>query len=355
MNGARLKQLVNYLAHPGKTIELFGMYDADNLGDEAMKIAGLQGLPHDRSIAVIGAGNSLLKKMIRARRFKDEVVGGGTLVHGGGKDGANPWLDHIALRKQQGARVTFLGTGISLRDDQIEQKTDSVRRWTEIMRDGAYVGLRGPQSVATAARLGIKASVFGDAAFLLYDPALAKTQYGTPPGRDAVIGINVGEVLKGAEQAAFEASFATLVAHLAQRFKVRMFVVNPEDHAASRRVAEASGVASDRCELVHNYRDAKLFMRQTAECEAFVGIRLHASGLAMAATVPALLVAYLPKCVDFAIPIGMEHALLHLPLDEAKLLAAVDDLVARPDQYRRPDAVAAISRAQYDVIGRLFG
>jgi polysaccharide pyruvyl transferase WcaK-like protein len=355
MKVARIKQIADYLAHPSKTIELFGMYDADNLGDEAMKIAGLHGLPPKRAAAVIGAGNPFLKAMIRGRRFRDEAVGGGTLIHGGGKDGANSWLDHIALRQRQGARVTFLGTGISFRENQIVESSDSVRRWTEIMRKAAYVGLRGPLSVAVAARLGVEASVFGDAAFLLYDPALVRAQDRIPPGREPLFGINVGEVLKGSEQAAFEASFAKLTAHLSARFKIRIFVVNPEDYDASIRVIERSGIASDRYEIVRNYRDATGFMRQSAECEGFIGIRLHASGLAMVAGVPALLVAYLPKCVDFALPIGMEHALMELPLDDQQLIASADDVVARPDHYRRPDAIAAISSAQHETIARLFG
>lgn len=351
----RLKKLANYLLNPGRTIELFGMYDADNLGDEAMKIAGLVSLPRNKTVPVVGSGNSLLKAAIRRRRFRDIVVGGGTLIHGGRADGRNSWLEHVELRHRQGARVSFLGTGISFLEEQITAPSDSVVRWSEIMKRAAHVGLRGPLSQATAARLGVSASIFGDAAFLLYDAALAENwQAGHARGQQ-FFGINVGEVLKGEAQARFESSFAELLVHLSGRFRLRLFVVNPEDYEACLRVAQQSGLSQDRYEIVCNYRDAQLFMRQAAECVGFIGIRLHASGLAMAAGIPALLVAYLPKCRDFVLPIELEHALLELPLNTEGLLAAADDLLARPAHYRNAKAVAAVSKAQYDTIKRLFG
>ena len=354
MKISRIRVLANYLMNPRRKIELFGMYDADNLGDEAMKIAGMASLPPDETVAVIGAGNGLLKAAIRARRFQDVVVGGGTLIHGGRADGGNGWLDHVELRRSQGARVTFLGTGISFLENQIVERSASVAGWTDVMHEAAFVGLRGPLSQATAARLGVSASIFGDAAFLLYDAALAENRVVATGRSERIVGINIGEVLKGDAQRDFEASFAKLLVHLSPTFKLRLFVVNPEDHEACLRVVKRSGIPDERFEIVRNYRDANLFMRQAAECVGFIGIRLHASGLAMVAGVPSLLVAYLEKCRDFALPADLEQVLVDLPLDGEALLRAADDMLSKPENYRNVPGVAALSKAQHARIASLF-
>jgi len=114
MKISRIRVLANYLVNPRRKIELFGMYDADNLGDEAMKIAGMASLPPDRTVAVIGAGNGLLKAAIRARRFQDVVVGGGTLIHGGRADGGNGWLDHTRDQSAIGGHPASRRNGLAL-------------------------------------------------------------------------------------------------------------------------------------------------------------------------------------------------------------------------------------------------
>ncbi|MBI5263398.1 MAG: polysaccharide pyruvyl transferase family protein [Bradyrhizobium sp.] len=355
MNIQRIASLTDFFLNTGRTIEIFGMYDADNLGDEAMRTAGLSALPAGHAVPVVGSGNRLLNAAILRRKRRDLVVGGGTLIHGGGPEAQNGWLDYVENRSRQGSRITVLGTGISLLEEQIESWTNSVERWAYLLRHAAYVGLRGPLSKQTAERLGASASVFGDAAILLYDHDLADQRRPRSQTEDRLFGINIGDVLSHGNQILFERQIERVMVELSRDFRLRIFVVNPEDEKATVRVLESSKLEEGRFEIIRNYRDARLFMRQAAECEAFVGIRLHSAGLAMIAGVPSLLIAYSDKCRDFTLATDMEQNLVEeLSVDDDRLLKRIEGLLSRPDRHLNIRKIAEISNSQRCTIASLF-
>jgi hypothetical protein len=72
------------------------MYDADNLGDEAMRDAGLAILPQGRVIPYVNRSKvRAVDWAIRARRRRHLVIGGGTLIHGASGGGSSNWLDYV--------------------------------------------------------------------------------------------------------------------------------------------------------------------------------------------------------------------------------------------------------------------
>ena len=350
----RITSLTDFLLNPNRTIEVFGMYDADNLGDEAMKTAALSSLPAGHVVPVTGSAIQLVNSAIVRRKRKDLVVGGGTLIHGGGPKGQNGWLDYVERRWQQGSRITLLGTGISFLESQIVNWNDSVARWSKLLQQATYVGVRGPLSKAIVERLGASAVIFGDAAISLFDNELAERHRTRP--RDAVprFGINIADVLGKDSQELFERTMERLVKELAADFRLRLFIVNPDDEDATFRVLKFAELNRERFEVVRNYSDARLFMRQAAECEAFVGTRLHSAGLAMVAGTPSLLIAYAAKSRDFVIPIGLEESVVELPVREDLLLAVTNDMLSRPDRYRNVRGIANISEEQHRTIARVF-
>jgi polysaccharide pyruvyl transferase WcaK-like protein len=96
-------------------------------------------------------------------------------------------------------------------------------------------------------------------------------------------------------------------------------------------------------------------MRQVVGCSGFAGIKMHTAGLAMIAGVPALLCAYRDKCRDFAAPIGLEHALFDLPVDEAVALALVEDMLSRPADYTAVPKIAEFADSQRAAAAKVYG
>ncbi|MCE8471781.1 hypothetical protein LZ189_22505, partial [Rhodovulum sulfidophilum] len=87
---AKAAELLDFLVNPFRDIELFGMFGPGNLGDEAMLVAALDSLPRRRCTPWQSYPNRpALNRLIRNRRRRHLLVGGGTLIHGG----RTGWLD----------------------------------------------------------------------------------------------------------------------------------------------------------------------------------------------------------------------------------------------------------------------
>lgn len=336
---AQAVDVLDFLSNPRKDFEIFGMFGPGNLGDEAMLVAALENLPRGRCVTWKSYRNRpLLNELIRKRRHSHLVVVGGTLIHGG----ETGWLDYIEHRSRQGVTVSFFGTGVSFTDAQAAKHPERIDRWCRILGRAPDVHLRGPYSVAALRDRGVEADVFGDFAMLLYDRDLPVTAHET---REDVVGINVGECL--ADQALFEERCAALVRHLKGRYRLAFHVVVRSDLDATYRVIEKAGLAADAYTVERHYFDPRAFMASIRNYRAFVGLKLHAAGIAMIAGVPTLMVAYLPKCRDFMAPVGGEERfLIDLPLDLDALVAKVEGLLATPGESTLTRAIERISRRQ---------
>ncbi|WP_349294639.1 polysaccharide pyruvyl transferase family protein (plasmid) [Thioclava sp. 'Guangxiensis'] len=342
-----------------RDIEVFGWFGYGNLGDEAMLVAAEEALPG----RVIGTRMAMrvpaLTRLLWQAGRPELLVAGGTLINGG----TPGWLDYIEHRVAQGTRISFMGTGMAFTEEEIAHKAPAWTRWARLMAQARTVHLRGPDSVAMAARMGIEAQDFGDFAFLLHEnagpgaapPLVRSGMRGRPR-----IGLNFGHCL--GDQAQFEAAAARLVAALGAAYDLVVHVVVEKDLGPTRRILADAGFAGgerspDRAGLVVecHYDDPRRFMASVRGCEAYLGLKLHAAGLAMVAGVPTQMIAYKPKARDFMRPLGgREDLLLDLPLDTDLALARIEGMLADPQPARVSARIGAIAARQRAVLNRSY-
>lgn len=348
----RLQQIARFLVDPRIDIEMFGMFGPGNLGDEAMLAAARQVLGETRLVPWQRQYHRpTLDRVLRARTHPDLLVGGGTLIHGGDPG----WLEHVEQRAARGMRLSFVGTGMAFTPGQIRDRSDAFRRWAALLAPCERVFLRGPRSVALARSMGAEAEVFGDFALMLHDPALVVTDHAARQDR---IGINIGETL--GDQPAYERVMAGLLADLRGTARLVLHVVVDTDLPATRRVIAAAGLTPADYEIQKHYFDPLAFLRAVRADRAFIGLKMHAAGLAMVAGVPTLMLAYLPKAYDFMAPLGAdgetapEGLVLDLPLDPEALRAGLDRLLTRPETAVLTDRIAPLAARQRARLGALF-
>jgi hypothetical protein len=344
----KLAHAADRLLNPLKTVEVFGMFGPGNLGDEAMLVAARAHLPPHRHTSYQSYfRHPVLKGLLRHRPTKKLLVGGGTLVHGG-KTG---WLDYVEMRSRQGVDISFLGTGLAFLEDQIEGPSQAFERWSRVMAKAEHVYLRGPASVALAHRMCGRGEEFGDFAFLLQQPHLTVKDHDL---RDRVIGINVGLCL--GDQADFESKIAVIVRMLSDHFSIVFHAVVQSDVPVIYRVIALSEISEPSYRVELDFFDPFAFITKVRNYRAFIGLKLHAAGLALIAGVPALFVAYLPKCDDFVAPLGAgDELLVRLPLDLDGFVEKIDDLLVMPERYCRNQAIKSIMKRQRAIIAQIYG
>lgn len=333
-----------YLA-PGRDIEMFGMFGPGNLGDEAMLVAAEKTLGRDRVIPWMSSPRfAALDRLLQARKRTHLLVGGGTLIHGGNTG----WLDHVERRWQQGMKVACFGTGMAFTQEQMAAPSPEFARWSRILADASPVMLRGPRSVATATRMGMTAEVFGDFAFLLHGTVPARRNTGNG------FGINVGNCL--GDQPAFEARMAQAVRALAQQDEITFYLVVESDAAATARIIAAAGLDRESVRIERHFFDPMAFMRAVQRHRGFIGLKMHAAGLAMVAGVPALMIGYLPKCQDFMAPLpDGEQALVPLDIAPQDIVDRLLALEGSGIPAGLETGIAALAARQRQILQDVYG
>lgn len=330
----KIKSFGDFIANPRREIEIFGMFGAGNLGDEAMLVAAKKEIGEYRCIPWRHSQNALINKIILTTKHKRLFVVGGTLIHGGNTG----WLDYVEHRFNQKVPINFFGTGIAFTGSQVSNRSDSFQRWSNILSLSSNVWLRGSQSVELAKEMGAAAKIFGDFAFLLYDPTIPLSPL---EARKDVVGLNFGECL--GDQKDFEKKATKIVASLKTKHRLAFHAVVKSDVPVIMRIAASAGLSLNETEIEKHYADPYAFMNSIRDYRAFLGLKLHAAGLAMIAGVPSLMIAYLPKAKDFMTPLGSrEDLIIDLPIDVDDVLAKLSLLLDKPAKAILIDSISKL-------------
>lgn len=339
--------LIDFIGNPFRDIEIFGMFGPGNLGDEAMLVAALNSLPTKRCVPWRSHPNHpILNALVQKRIRKHLLVGGGTLIHGGNTG----WLDYVEMRSRQGVKVSFFGTGIAFTEDQMVNSFEPYRRWGKVLANSDEIHLRGPHSVEICQRFTSDASTFGDFAFLLHRQDFSVKCHGN---RAETIGINIGNCL-GCQEL-FENAFVSIIRRLSADHFLAFHVVVSSDMEATQRVINRAGLLDKSYRIEQHYFDPNYFMYSIRNYRAFIGLKLHAAGLAMVAGVPALMFAYLPKAFDFLAPLGLQdHMLELLPINIDSINSKIEQLLSRPDHFVVEDKIQIIAASQRRELERVY-
>lgn len=337
-----------------KDVEVFGMYHRTNLGDEAMRIAALSIIPNHRAVAVVSDSEfSLFNRMKRAKRRRELLLGGGTLIHGSNDRGENHWLDYVEMRLNQGSRISVFGTGIAFHQTQIDETCESFKRWGRILKHASDLELRGPISQEIAASMGVNSFIFGDFVFSLFKQNVINQRQSLPSKSNRIIGFNIGECL--GDQIAYENLCGNIIDKLSKEFFIRFFIVTCKDIQATANVIRKCNLKKTCYQVINNYVNTHEYIETVIHCDAFIGLKLHAAALAMISGVPTLLFEYLPKCRDFVLPIDLGHCLLSLSLNRNAVELKIEDLLKYPENYINIDRIREFSDSQRRKIVLRFG
>lgn len=262
-----------------------------NVGDDALYVA-FRDVLFKQALTLPHDDFSLLRCLSGFARERLHVLGGGTLIN------VDPYLVALEAVRARGERYVVWGTGVAdlgywAKHPQHADRGNA-QRWLDILRDAAYIGVRGPRSAAWLAENGIAG------VDVLGDPALSLPAAAVAAGREqGVLGINLGshDPVSGGSEKVF-AAVASLVRHaLGRGLKVRYVSLHAIDFEIG--AALRTEIASDGFERLPFNASVDETMRQLAGCDYVVGQRLHATILACAQGIPNLSLSYQPKCLDF--------------------------------------------------------
>lgn len=336
--------LGRFFFDPRKDIEIFGMFGPGNLGDEAMLVAAKRNLPHHRLTPWQNYTNHpLLQSLVHRRKRRHLLVAGGTLIHGGNTG----WLDFVEMRSRQGVKVSFFGTGIAFTKEQILNRSVPFERWCEVLKSAEHVHLRGPFSGKLAREMCGQGDVFGDFSFLLHRESLRVSSHSD---RVDTIGLNLGNCL--GDQQDFERAATSIVKHLSSSYRLAFHAVVVSDVEVIHRVIRKAGLREGTYWIEQHFFDPYAFMKSIRSYRAFIGLKLHAAGLAMIAGVPSLMIGYLPKCYDFmAVLPDTDHMVLGLPMSPEYVLEKVNHVIGHPDRFIRFLEIGEIAARQRLALG----
>lgn len=343
----KMAHLIDRIFNPLLDIEVFGMYGPGNLGDEAMLTAAQMHLPAQRCASYqTYLARPALGSVLRQRPLRHLLVAGGTLIHGG-KTG---WLDYVEMRSQQGVHVSFLGTGLAFLSEQIEQRSDAFKRWSDVLQNSNDIYLRGPQSAELARTMCGRGEVFGDFAFLLHRDDLVPKCHDC---RTAEVGVNIGNCL--GDQENFEKTIGFIIKNLSENFIIVFHAVYSADIPVIEKVVKRVGLPGNRYRIESDFFDASQFIEKIKDYRAFIGLKMHAAGLAMICGVPTIMISYLPKCQDFVAPLlNGANVLLELPLDRELAMEKVERLLSDPEEFTFADEIGRIAVRQRKIIKTIF-
>lgn len=278
-----------------------GWLGQSNLGDEALYLAAQRLFDRCRLLHYDGRRTlATLLEYVPLIRFG--ALAGGTLINR-----SREWFDIAESFQTAGGELLVMGTGVAHPEfwSRYNDFIDTRAAWIPVLRRCAYVGVRGPLSAQLLSDAGLQTvDVIGDPALIFAERTACDNWIPNS------LGLNLGQARQWQwgtdEQLRVEftklAQFAST-----QGWAVRWYVVWADDYETTRMAARESGTES---EIVCIYDDPEAYLRDVRRMSVFVGMKLHASMLAMCAYVPLIAVEYQPKCKDFMASVDQESFML---------------------------------------------
>lgn len=309
----RIFDMFRYAMTSEKSAFYVGWLGAANLGDEIL-VDAIRDLVAPITLATMQDHQArFLENVLSWKRHSVTILGGGTQI------GHPSPIDRFRLGLARSRIGVVLGAGVS--SVESDRNPEWLDIWGDTLRGLPYVGVRGTESVATLARVGVAAEALGDPVCHFSQP----TNYWSPAS--GVFGINVGHSfghMHGNEQEIQRTTSVYLRRLAAQGWQAEFFCVWPEDLGVTHSIAKAAGIVRPTIHCI--YHDAGQFLNRVRRMSFFVGIKLHAVALATCANVPSLMLEYRPKCREFMASIGQQRLTRRtdaLDVDDLSELTAV--------------------------------
>ena len=182
---------------------------------------------------------------------------------------------------------------------------NTMAQWKPLLERCCYIGARGPISARILTGAGINnVEVLGDPILALADDLPPDNSVCLPKSIGFNIGRSFGNVWGTEDDICSQfVKLATLASNAG--WKVRWFVVVPDDLEITKTIAKATGTDN---EIYTIYTDHQQYLDLVRPMSIFVGMKLHAVALATCAYVPSMMLEYRPKCRDYMSAIGQEDA-----------------------------------------------
>jgi hypothetical protein len=300
-----------------------------NLGDRAMFVAHQSALSEYSVHPLPVALNDVVlrtSKRLGNRSFVGICLGGGTLV--GGRRYRHQ-LERLTELRPDVPRFTL---GVGVEDPRFNGTRPlttfaELKKWADELRGFTAINVRGPDSQALLAEVGLASRVTGDPALLLGDT--------TPQAHvsSGVIGLNVGVTteLWGNDPAAVLRHTMEIGRLLTSRgYRIRLIPVWPPDRSVCAEIAEQLGSSAD---YVGGPTSIRAALDAIRDCDVMIAMKLHALVFAASVFVPTFALVYRPKCMDFQASIG--RLMFATTTDSVEPASVADAVVAISEDRNR--------------------
>lgn len=314
----------------GRSLTYIGWLSHSNMGDEGLFGVCRSQLPSHRLVqARPGRWMDLARRLMPDALARGAVLGGGTLI------GEARYREPLEQLRAWYPELPMFAAGTGVEDPDFAARwgpeaADELIRWRPLLRSFVSVGVRGPRSVEILGDLGVLAEMIGDPGLLL------TVEPGAVGAGDGLVGINVGDSPRmwGGTRArdAIEVLASVGRSLAGQGWRIRCVPMWGRDVSLVEELAAQIGAAAH---VLRTWQHLPRLAAGIAECQAFIGMKLHSVVFASANHVPSVMIEYQPKCLDFQRSIGREGFTVRIDqLDAGNVLAMVDDLVADGSAHR---------------------
>jgi hypothetical protein len=322
-----VRNLINHISAAGDkkaTAAYLGWIGNDNLGDEILyeahkKLFSKLNIYYIEPIKFL----KLYKLLIKRQIFNIGILGGGTLINQ-----ADRWLNETKLFNSNHIPLFCFGTGVASSTFWSKQKErtweNNIKNWVEILSTFKFVGVRGPYSLMTLQKHGLKnIVVVGDTALSLAPNTYKKREL------TKVIGINFGsfkDVPIMGDRHKYINELAKLINKLIQQgYTIHLLPIWKSDIKSNK---ELKRLINDKsCLLEINYNNYSKYVESVLKCDIFLGQKLHSTIISTMHRVPSIMLEYDPKCRDYMASIDMEKYVIGIPeINFNNIIENIEDL-----------------------------
>ncbi len=297
--GSKERDIIRGIKSGKPVVSYMGFTGHNNLGDEILYDAYKALFPE--LVLVPFRDSKTLKlyaKLHKKPMYVAGFLGGGTLINQ-----STRWLNQIAVLQEQGLPIYCLGTGVTVSDFREKHEKTSMNEWVKTLETFKQVGVRGPYSKKMLEDAKFKNFVVtGDTALTLAPAKMPKR-----PGTK-VIGFNYGLVKQnqiwGDANTYTENIVQSIKNFIKDGYEIRLLTVWDKDIPSTEALVKL--VDDPKCTMRLCYKTLEDFNHELAECEYFIGQKLHASIMACMERIPTIMIEYQPKCRDFMASVDME-------------------------------------------------